>query len=154
MSKATRDFVVGLFVLAGLATLGYLALQVGGVEGEGEGGLELVAEFTDLGGLKERAPVLIYGVRVGRVKRIELKPDLTAAVAVLDINSSYELDSDTEASIRTEGLLGQQFVDLAPGAGDSLLKSGDRIGITHPAVSIEGLVSKFIHGNDIGETEE
>ena len=92
MSKATRDFLVGLFVLAGLGTLAYLALQVGGVEGDGAGGLELVAEFTDIGGLKERAPVVIYGVKVGRVKRIELKHDLTAAVAVLDVDPRYELD--------------------------------------------------------------
>jgi phospholipid/cholesterol/gamma-HCH transport system substrate-binding protein len=154
MSKATRDLIVGLFVVAGLGTLAYLALQVGGIEGENHGGLELVAEFTDIGGLKERAPVVIYGVKVGRVKRIELKPDLTAAVAVLDVDPRYALDSDTEASVRTEGLLGQQFIDLAPGAGDALLENGDRIPITHPALSLERLVGEFVHGNDLDKEGE
>ncbi len=153
MSKATRDFVVGLFVLAGLGTLFYLALQVGGIEGEGEGGLELSAEFTEIGGLKERAPVVVSGVKIGRVKRIELTPDLRAVV-VLDVDRRYELPTDSSAAIRTEGLLGQQFVALEPGAEDALLKSGDKIAFTESALSIERLVGDFVHGNDLEKTEE
>ena len=153
MSKATRDFVVGLFVLGGLAALFYLALQVGGVERDGAGGLELSAQFAEIGGLKERAPVVVSGVKVGRVKRIELTPDLRAVV-VLDVDARYELPTDTSAAIRTEGLLGQQFVALEPGAEDALLKSGDTIAFTESALSIERLVGDFVHGNDLEKTEE
>jgi phospholipid/cholesterol/gamma-HCH transport system substrate-binding protein len=153
LSKATRDFIVGLFVLAGLGSLAYLALQVGGIEGDGTGGLELSAEFTELGGLKERAPVVVSGVKVGRVKRIELTPDLRAVV-VLDVDARYQLPTDTSAAIRTEGLLGQQFVALEPGAEDALLKSGDKIAFTESALSIEKLVGDFVHGNDLEKPEE
>jgi len=153
MSKATRDFVVGLFVLAGLGTLAYLALQVGGIEGDGDGGLELSAEFSEIGGLKERAPVVVSGVKVGRVQRIELTPDLRAVVH-LDVDSKYRLPTDSSAAIRTEGLLGQQFVALEPGAEDALLKSGDKIAFTESALSIERLVGDFVHGNDLEKTEE
>jgi phospholipid/cholesterol/gamma-HCH transport system substrate-binding protein len=153
MSKTTRDFVVGLFVLAGLGTLAYLALQVGGIEGEGNGGLELSAEFSEIGGLKERAPVVVSGVRVGRVQRIELTPDLRAVVH-LDVGAKYRLPTDSSAAIRTEGLLGQQFVALEPGAEDALLKSGDKIAFTESALSIERLIGDFVHGNDLEKTEE
>ena len=153
MSKVTRDFIVGLFVLAGLATLAYLALQVGGIEGDGEGGLELAAEFTEIGGLKERSPVVVSGVKIGRVKRIELTPDLRAVVT-LDVDARYQLPTDTSAAIRTEGLLGQQFVALEPGAEDALLKSGDKIAFTESALSIERLVGDFVHGNDLEKSEE
>jgi phospholipid/cholesterol/gamma-HCH transport system substrate-binding protein len=153
MSKSTRDLVVGLFVLAGLGALGYLALQVGGVEGNGAGGLELKAEFSEIGGLKERAPVVVSGVRVGRVKRIELTPDLRAVVT-LDVDAKYQLPTDSSAAIRTEGLLGQQFVALEPGAEDALLKSGDKIAFTESALSIERLVGDFVHGNDLEKSEE
>jgi phospholipid/cholesterol/gamma-HCH transport system substrate-binding protein len=148
MSKATRDFIVGLFVLAGLGSLAYLSLQVGGIESNGRGGLELTAEFAEIGGLKERAPVVVSGVKIGRVKRIELTPDLRAVV-VLDVDSHYQLPIDTSAAIRTEGLLGQQFVALEPGAEDQLLKSGDKIAYTESALSIERLVGDFVHGNDL-----
>lgn len=150
MAKGTRDFVVGLFVLVGLAALAYLALQVGGVEGGGRGGLEVSAEFAEIGGLKERAPVVVSGVRVGRVKAIELTPDLRAVVR-LDIDARYKLPTDSSAAIRTEGLLGQQFVAIEPGAEDSLLKSGDKIAFTESALSIERLVGDFVHGNDLGK---
>lgn len=153
MSKATRDFIVGLFVLAGLGTLAYLALQVGGIESNGRGGLELSAEFSEIGGLKERAPVVVSGVKIGRVKRIELTPDLRAVV-VLDVDARYQLPTDTSAAIRTEGLLGQQFVALEPGAEDALLKSGDQIAFTESALSIERLVGDFVHGNDLQKSED
>jgi phospholipid/cholesterol/gamma-HCH transport system substrate-binding protein len=153
MSKATRDLIVGLFVLGGLGTLAYLALQVGGIEGDGDGGLELSAEFTEIGGLKERAPVVVSGVKVGRVQRIELTPDLRAVVH-LDVDAKYRLPTDSSAAIRTEGLLGQQFVALEPGAEDALLKSGDKIAFTESALSIERLVGDFVHGNDLEKSEE
>jgi phospholipid/cholesterol/gamma-HCH transport system substrate-binding protein len=153
MSKATRDFVVGLFVLAGLGTLGYLALQVGGIEGDNQGGLELSAEFAEIGGLKERAPVVVSGVKIGRVKRIELTPDLRAVV-VLDVDSHYRLPVDTSAAIRTEGLLGQQFVALEPGAEEELLQDGGQIAYAESALSIERLIGDFVHGNDLEKTEE
>jgi phospholipid/cholesterol/gamma-HCH transport system substrate-binding protein len=150
LSKATRDFVVGLFVLAGLGALAYLALQVGGVEGQGEGGLEVSAEFAEIGGLKVRAPVVISGVKVGRVKRVELTPELRARV-VLDVDARFELPVDTSAAIRTEGLLGQQFVALEPGAEDALLKNGDTIAFAESALSIERLIGDFVHGSDLEE---
>ncbi len=150
MSKATRDFVVGLFVLVGLGALAYLALQVGGIEGQGEGGLEVSAEFAEIGGLKVRAPVVISGVKVGRVKRVELTPELRARV-VLDVDAKFELPVDTSAAIRTEGLLGQQFVALEPGAEDALLKNGDTIAYAESALSIERLIGDFVHGSDLEE---
>jgi phospholipid/cholesterol/gamma-HCH transport system substrate-binding protein len=153
VTKSTRDFIVGLFVLAGLGSLAYLALQVGGVEGNGPGGLALRAEFSEIGGLKERAPVVVSGVRVGRVTGIELTPDLRAVVH-LDVDTRYQLPVDTSAAIRTEGLLGQQFVALEPGAEDALLKSGDQIAFTESALSIERLVGDFVHGNDLEKKEE
>ena len=69
-----RDLVVGLFVLAGLAALAYLSIQVGGVSYTGPGGLRLYATFEEVGGLKPRAPIAIAGVKVGQVAAIELDP--------------------------------------------------------------------------------
>ena len=153
MSRKTRDFIVGLFVLAGLGSLAYLSLRVGGIERNGAGGLELTAEFSEIGGLKERAPVVVSGVKVGRVDRIELTQDLRAVVH-LDVDARYKIPTDSSAAIRTEGLLGQQFVALEPGAEDALLKSGDKIAFTESAISIERLVGDFVHGNDLEQGKE
>jgi phospholipid/cholesterol/gamma-HCH transport system substrate-binding protein len=149
-TSPTRDLAVGLFVLIGLAAIAYLSLQVGGVSTAG--GLELHATFRQIGGLAERAPVVISGVKVGRVTKIQLSDDLRARVT-MDVDAGLELPIDTEASIRTAGLLGDQFIELEPGAEDALLPPGGEIGIAHSAISIESLVGSLVHDAGLGDGE-
>ena len=150
-SSPSRDLTVGLFVLLGLAALAYLSLRVGGLGASG--GLELHATFNQIGGLAERAPVVISGVKVGKVERIELGEDLRARVT-LDVDAKLALPVDTSASIRTAGLLGNQFIELEPGAEDQLLAAGGEIELTESALSIEKLVGSLIHDADLGGDEE
>jgi phospholipid/cholesterol/gamma-HCH transport system substrate-binding protein len=151
--SAIRDFVVGLFVLAGLGAIAYLSIQVGGLSYKGPGGLELVASFDEIGGLAARAPVAISGVKVGQVARVELDPQLRARVT-LDLDSSLALPVDTTASIRTAGLLGDQFIALEPGGEEQLLKSGEEIGFTESALSIERLIGKFVNNAGLDNEEK
>jgi phospholipid/cholesterol/gamma-HCH transport system substrate-binding protein len=146
-----RDFIVGLFVLAGLGAIAYLSIQVGGLSYKGPGGLELIASFDEIGGLAARAPVAISGVKVGQVAKVELDPHLRARVT-LDLDSSLVLPVDTTASIRTSGLLGDQFIALEPGGEEQTLKSGEEIGFTESALSLERLIGKFV--NNAGLDEE
>jgi phospholipid/cholesterol/gamma-HCH transport system substrate-binding protein len=143
----TRDLVVGLFVLAGLAALAYLSIQVGGMAYTGPGGLQLYASFEEVGGLRPRAPVAIAGVKVGQVAEIRLDEDMRARV-MLDLDPSLELPSDSSARIVTSGLLGDQFITLEPGAEEDMLKPGDEIDFTESAISLESLIGKFV--NDAG----
>ena len=148
-ASPARDLTVGLFVLAGLAGIAYLSIQVGGVRGPQ--GFQLYATFDQIGGLTTRAPVVISGVDVGRVSSIKLDDDLRARVQ-LDIDPSLELPVDTSASIMTQGVLGNQFIALEPGGEDELLKSGEEIGFTESAMLLERLIGKFV--NDAGLDEE
>lgn len=152
-SSPSRDLAVGLFVLIGLTAVGYLSLNLGGMTFGRNGGFELHATFNEIGGLAERAPVVISGVKVGRVTRIELGPDLRARVT-FDVAPKLELPVDTSASIRTAGLLGDQFIELEPGAEDDLLKPGAEIELTESALSIEKLVGSLVHDAGLGGDEE
>jgi phospholipid/cholesterol/gamma-HCH transport system substrate-binding protein len=148
-SSSGRDFAVGLFVLAGLFSVAYLSFQLGGLTYNGPTGFALVAVFDDVGGLSSRSPVVISGVKVGQVTRIELDDDLRARV-FLDLDPSLELPVDTMAAIRTSGLLGDQFVALEPGAEDELLRSGEVVGYTESAVNLDKLIGKLVHGDALG----
>ena len=149
----TRDLVVGLFVLAGLAALAYLSIQVGGVAYNGPGGLRLYATFEEVGGLRPRAPISIAGVKIGQVAEIGLDPSLRARVA-LDVDAGLRLPVDTSARILTSGLLGDQFVALEPGAEDELLAPDAEIDFTESAISLEGLIGKFINNAGLEKKEE
>jgi phospholipid/cholesterol/gamma-HCH transport system substrate-binding protein len=147
-SSPTRDLVVGAFVAAGLAALGYLSIQVGGLSYKGQGGLQLYAVFDEIGGLKERAPVAIAGVTVGQVTGIGLDDVLRARVT-LDLDSGLELPIDTSAAVRTSGVLGDQFIALEPGGEEDLLTSGEEIAYTENALSLERLIGKFVHDSGL-----
>jgi phospholipid/cholesterol/gamma-HCH transport system substrate-binding protein len=144
-----RDFTVGLFVLVGLAAIAYLSVQVGGLQGER--GFHLYATFDQIGGLRPRAPVVVSGVQVGQVSSIELDENLRARVN-MDVDPSLELPVDTMASIMTEGVLGNKFMALEPGAEEELLKNGEEVAFTEGAVLLERLIGKFV--NDAGLDEE
>jgi phospholipid/cholesterol/gamma-HCH transport system substrate-binding protein len=145
MSRSpVRDFVVGLFVLTGLAAIAYLSINVGGLSYSGPGGLTLYASFDQTGGLKTRAPVVISGVKVGQITAIELGGDYRAR-ATLDLDARLALPTDTTASIQTAGLLGDRYVALQLGGEDATLKSGDEISFTESAVILERLIGKLVH---------
>ena len=145
-SSQARDLAVGLFMLVGLLSLGWLSLRVGGLSYGGPGGLELFAVFDDVGGLSERAPVVVSGVKVGKVTDIALGDDLRARVR-LDVDARLELPIDSSASIRTSGLLGDQFIALEPGAEDELLKPGETIAFTNSALNLDRMIGNFVHGS-------
>lgn len=139
-----RDFVVGLFVLVGLGAIAYLSINVGGLSYNGPGGLTLYASFDQTGGLKPRAPVVISGVKVGQIAKIELGTDYRAR-ATLDLDPKLALPTDTTASIQTAGLLGDRYVALQLGGEEQTLKSGDEISFTESAVILERLIGKLVH---------
>lgn len=85
------------------------------------GGDTYHAEFADLGGLKLGDPVLVAGVRVGKVTGIEL---VDARVRVgFDVDGPARLGSKTRAVIKVRTLLGAMFLSLEP-AGPGELDEG------------------------------
>jgi phospholipid/cholesterol/gamma-HCH transport system substrate-binding protein len=151
--NATRDFIVGLFVLASLGAVAYLSFSVGGLSLGSNGGLKLYATFDQIGGLKPRAKVEISGVRVGEVEMIGLDKDLRARVE-LNLRKDLQLPIDSTASIVTSGLLGDQYVSLQLGGEEGVLKSGEEITFTESAVILERLIGQFIHSTNVGEAEK
>ncbi len=140
----TRDLIVGLFVLLGLATLGYLSLQVGGIEWNAGEKIRLIATFDDVGGLSYRAPIRVAGVKIGQVSGIDLDEDLRATVS-LEVDADVGLSIDSSAAIRTAGLLGDQFIAVELGAEDDVLVDGEEFQFTESALSIEKLVGQLVH---------
>jgi phospholipid/cholesterol/gamma-HCH transport system substrate-binding protein len=144
MEKAKLELVVGIFVLAGIACLAYLSIKLGKLELIGGDVYEVVAQFDTATGLKAGASIEIAGVEVGRVKDITLRDD-RAAVS-LAVNNSVKLYSDTIASIKTRGIIGEKFLALSPGGGGDPLKPGDTIRDTESGLDLEELVSQYVHG--------
>ena len=145
------EIAAGLFLLLGIASLVFLAVQAtnGGSFG-GQEGYTVTATFNNVGGLKPRSTVSMGGVRIGSVESIELDAETLEARVVLAIDGRYDdLPDDTSASVLTNGILGDQYVGLEPGGSPEPLTEGDRILITNSALVLEQLISKFmLNSND------
>ena len=144
MEKAKLEFVVGLFVLVGILCLGYLSIKLGKLELIGGNVYEVVAQFNTASGLKPGSAVEIAGVEVGRVRVIALNED--RAAVTLAVNNNVKLYTDTIASIKTRGIIGEKFLALSPGGGGDPLKPGDTIRDTESGLDLEELVSQYVHG--------
>jgi len=144
--KYTRlDIAVGTFVLVGLLALAFLALRIGAGNSVNGASITYRASFTNLGGLAPGASVMISGVNVGRVEKVDLD-DRFNAIATLSVRADLKLSGDTRASIRSTGLIGDKFIALAPGGDDVLLKDDELITDTESAVDLESLISRFAFG--------
>jgi len=146
MERSTlRDFVVGVFVLAGIAALAYLSIGVGGLTRPARDVLTLSASFDETGSLAVRAPVVIAGVRVGEVASVSLDKSFRADVQ-LKLDAGLQLPQDTSAAIVTSGVLGDRYIELQPGGDEKILKSGDKITFTESAVILERLIGQLVYG--------
>jgi len=145
MEKTRLEFIVGVFVLTGIVCLGYLSIKLGKLELIGGNVYEVIAQFNTASGLKAGSSVEIAGVEVGRVRAIILNED--RAAVILAVDNKVKLYTDTIASIKTRGIIGEKFLALSPGGGGDPLKPGDTIRDTESGLDLEELVSQYVHGN-------
>lgn len=140
------EMAVGLFLVAGVVALFFLAIRVSGLSDEtSKPSYQVYASFQNAGGLTMRAKVTMAGVVIGRVTDVSLDPKTLKAKVTMGVyNDVREISTDSVASILTAGLLGEKYIGIVPGADDTYLKNGDEIEQTQSALVLEDLVGKFL----------
>ena len=147
------DISVGLFMLLGIAAFLVLVMQVSGINElkSSNNGYTVMADFSDIGGLRIRAPVTVAGVKIGEVTRIDLEPgELNAKVTMALRKDKFIPFDDVSARILTQGLLGSNYISIVPGFEDKsnnshpYLRSGDVIAKTQEAIILENLIGQLL----------
>jgi phospholipid/cholesterol/gamma-HCH transport system substrate-binding protein len=145
MNRSTIDLWVGIFVVAGIGALLFLALKVGNLATfSSSQSNQVQAKFANIGGLKVRAPVKSAGVVVGRISDIRFDNDSYEALVSMNIDQHYAFPRDTTAKILTSGILGEQYVGLEAGGDSKMLEAGSTLRLTQSAVVLENLISQFL----------
>lgn len=146
MQRSANDFWVGLFVLIGAAALLFLALQSANLLTLSfQSTYRVTAKFDNIGGLKPKAAVKSAGVVVGRVQSITFDTKTYQAQVEMTINKGVAFPKDSSAKILTAGLLGEQYIGLEPGYGETNMVAGDVIKSTQSAIVLENLISQFLY---------
>ena len=145
MKKFDLELTVGFFLLLGILSLAYISINLGKIEIVGRNAYVVYAEFEKAGGIKPKAIVEIAGVEVGTVKSVRITPDYRAKLTI-EIDKNIQLQEDAIASIKTKGLIGEQYVQISPGGSDKMIQNGGKIRETESAIDIEELISKYVFG--------
>jgi len=147
MKKNTLEMGVGLFMIIGFAAFVYLALQLGEVSFLTRGKTYVLkAEFDNVAGVKKGASVQVAGVDVGEVIAIELGP-LDAAILSLQLVNKLKVPKDSVASVKSQGIIGDKYIQLSLGGDEELFQPGEVIVETESSLDIESLISKFAFGS-------
>ena len=113
-----REASVGLLVIVAAVTL---VLGLMWLKGRSLGGeAPVIAQFESVAGLKVGDPVLLAGVRIGRVRALELR-GLGDVRASLDVDRRWRPRIDARAAIVAVGLVGDHAIDYWPGTSDEPL---------------------------------
>ncbi len=114
MDKSRLEIKVGLFVLIGLVLLAVVLIQFSKGTSLFRGTYELRLHAVNVGGIKERAGVLLAGVEVGSVSEVKLADDGKSVTILLKIYKDYSIYHDARFVIEQAGFLGDQFVSVIP----------------------------------------
>jgi phospholipid/cholesterol/gamma-HCH transport system substrate-binding protein len=148
MKKYSKETAVGVFVVIGLAAIGYLTIQLGDLSVIGGGNTyPLTARFNNVTGLRSGGVVTMYGLPIGKVGAMRVDPERQQAVVELMIHLGVEIFDDAIASIKTEGLIGDKFVSIDPGGSGAALKPGQAIIDTESPADLMELISKYAFGD-------
>ncbi|MBV8335660.1 MAG: outer membrane lipid asymmetry maintenance protein MlaD [Alphaproteobacteria bacterium] len=137
---------VVLVVAALFLFFAYTTSQVRAVSG-----YQVTAQFERVGSLRDGSDVRIAGVKVGSVVAETLDPKTFLATVTLSINPAYKLPEDTVAEITSNGLLGEQYLLLAPGGEEQTIPPGGQIKFTQSPVNLESLIGQMIFSQPSGQ---
>ena len=171
------EITVGLFMVLVIVSVLFLCFRVTDPTSfVSHNSYRVYAQFDNIGGLKVRSPIKIGGVVIGRVSDISLKTTNNEDYkpwVTMDLDTQYnKIPRLSSLSIKTSGLLGEQFIDINFGLDQSTehdidaldaptsssntdsqnqednypyLKDGSIIYNTKPAVVIEDLIGQFLY---------
>jgi phospholipid/cholesterol/gamma-HCH transport system substrate-binding protein len=133
MDKSRKEIKVGMFMLVGLVLTAVVLIQFSKGTSLFRGTYELRLHAVNVGGIKERAGVLLAGVEVGSVSKIKLAEDGKSVTMLLRIYNDFPIYHDARFVIEQAGFLGDQFVSVIPTTNSlPLLENGADVPCQEP----------------------
>jgi len=132
MNESRRNFSVGLFMIGGIAVLGYLMVLFGEAPGWlGNAEYELRIEVKEISGIDDGTPVYLNGIKVGRVTTlnfIEMARPEMGVVLICKIQKEFSIPKGATAECISPTLgIGRGRVDIFASGGTGHIEPGGAI---------------------------
>lgn len=139
-----KNFIIGLCVIGmTLLCIGLFRYQHNSWENADDSDYTLFATFNRTDGLEIGNKVRMAGIDVGRVEDAVLDEDFRATLT-LKIRSDVKIPDDSSASIVSNGIMGNKYIEVEPGGSDDFLAEGGEFGYTQDAMVLEELIDRII----------
>jgi len=142
MQNSIVETLIGAAVIAVAAF--FLAFAYSSTGSGPVSGYDVVAKFNRVDGVNVGSDVRMSGIKVGTVEKMSLDPKSYNAVVTLALDSSVKLPDDSSVRITSEGLLGNQYLSIEPGASMDMFKPGGEIENTQGSIDLIGLLGKAV----------
>jgi len=151
MKRKSTDMWVGIFVVVGIILLILMTLKIEKFQFGKRFGYPLNIYFNSAAGLAQNSQVRVAGVRVGDVENVALENG--KAKVTFRIPPHIILYKDAKAYLKSEGFLGEKYVEITPGTPTQpKVESGGLIEQGSPAMDVEQFLTKVSDaGEDIKE---
>ncbi|MGQ0741739.1 MAG: outer membrane lipid asymmetry maintenance protein MlaD [Alphaproteobacteria bacterium] len=150
MRNHTFETLVGAVVIAIAVVFVYYAYSRASTTGVG--GYEISARFNRVDGIAVGSDVLLSGIRVGTVSRMELDAKNYDAIIHIMLAQNVKLPDDSSIKITSSGLLGSAYLAIEPGGSDNVIPAGGQIANTQGSIDLVGLLGKFMFSADTSGT--
>lgn len=125
MKSYSNELKVGFFVFVCLVGLFYMSYATGKLNIR-KSGYNIYVLFNDVAGMQMKAPVMLNGLEVGKVNDIQnvYDGDRTQIKLKIWLDSSAKIRENPVVSIKTLGLMGEKYVEIASSRGADFIKPG------------------------------
>ncbi|MCM8819638.1 MAG: MlaD family protein [Candidatus Omnitrophica bacterium] len=151
MRKYTNEFKVGLFVIFCIIGLFYMVYRTGKVNIKKDG-YYIYVIFDEVAGLENKAPVMLNGLEVGKVDKIEPIYDgnKTKIKLTLWLDKNAKIRTSPTVSIKTLGLMGEKYIQISSHTGDDFILPNSVIE-GKPYMDLDVIMEKAENlSNDVG----
>ena len=120
--KWTTEAKVGLFTVVGVVLFAVCIVFLGRFDIFAAPTMHIAGNFQSVTGLKEGNTVRFSGVKVGKVKSMQVT-DKGITVS-MDIDKDVKIPTDSAFTMESDGILGDKFIQITPGHSTLYLDDG------------------------------
>lgn len=136
-----QEIMVGLFMVAVLALLGFFTIVISGVDlVRGRQRVERIVRFENVGSLRTQDSVIVRGLPVGRVQSMKLADG--AVNVTISIDSKVQLREGYQINVASASVLGGSRLEIDEGTGAVLPE--DAVLRGEPATDLMRKLDTFI----------
>jgi len=140
MKSFGTETKVGIFVVLGILVLTYFTVRVGRIAVR-EVGYRVHTFVESAAGLDKNSPVRIAGVEIGKVEAISLE-GLRAKV-IMHLPFSVQLPLGSKVYVKSAGLLGEKYIEIAPGTGAELIQADAMVEEGGPSADVDRVLTQL-----------